>query len=225
MELEPVVPFFALPALDTFVCFSGPEPDDKLENLPGSSNVKHIKVLLSFIPTHILQTLVRASRSLQTFMCYPIDALSWGTDLHVPSLGDALRECAMDTLQHPEIKIADFPPTLSLGPLCDFVQLTHVSAPLSSLPCVPSETRTGTMARRLSEILPKLLVSLVISIHDRSWINKGPKVVAELVKIRHERLVPLKSLTVWRDHWGAPEAMNQSVAEGVEFSRKRHIFR
>jgi hypothetical protein len=99
MELEPVVPFFALPALDTVVWCPHTVPKNKLNILPGLSNVKHINVLLSSLPTHILQALVRSSRSLQTFVYSHFNPHSWGTALHIPSLAPVPTQPIKNTFQ------------------------------------------------------------------------------------------------------------------------------
>jgi hypothetical protein len=214
MRLEFIKPYLILPALDTLSVYSLRERLPRLDILPSSSNVKHIKLYSCDMSTYNLIALLRSSRSLRTFVTH-LEHIAF--DFDAPSFGDALRECTLTTLEHLDL-IYPYE-THAVGPLCDFVHLTHVGVSLSILLGIPSGDTIRSLARQLSEILPKSLVSLDVWI-DRHWYRKGVEVVEELVKIRGERLMLFTSLTIWRSvsEVSLDKIRSACVAEGVEFT-------
>jgi hypothetical protein len=214
-----VVPFLTLPALDTLSVSSLYDESDEVHILPGSSNVKHFKLVYCGITTPNLPILLRSSRSLRSFEAHYLGTRGFDA----PSFGNALRECALTTLEHLELEFFYSQETRAVGPLCEFLHLRHVCGSLSILLGMPSEDTIMALASQLNEILPESLVSLDVLI-DRHWNHRGVEVVAELVKIRGERLMLLTSLTVRGDlaTAGLDKIESACVAESVEFSSRRY---
>jgi len=194
---EMITAFFHLPALRWFICEEGLVKCGDLNVisclLPGSSRIEHMEFTYSAIHNTALGALARSSRSLRTFV-YKFDATTVVT-FHPPSLGDVLRQCALNTLEHLEVN-AKYS-VGSLGPLSEFAKLTYIRSSLSLLLGTRDGFSTNSIARRLGAVLPVSLISLHLWI-DPSWQGMSiVSVIEQFVKGRHDRLKQLKRLGVY----------------------------
>src|ERR1700722_6033589 len=213
---EMIAPFFRLPSLRHFDCCSAivESSNDIIDPLPGSSPVEHIQFQSSGINDRTLGAIIRSSKSLRTFIYTPraVDLFS------PPLLGDALRECALDTLECLKVYPWNgFSPLRSLGPLSGFVNLTHIGIPLSLLLGQQDGGNTDAIPRRLSMGLPLLLVSLYLCVDLDIDIFPAAE---QLVKDRHNQLKHLEEIGVsspFDKHVEEEERFNTLCeAEGLE---------
>jgi len=189
--LEMVMPFLRLPALQRFAMHGlFKYNDSKLidEPLPGSSLIEHMAFYSCDFDGAALGALVRWSQSLRRFVYHTTTF-----KFHPLFLGDALRQGALDTLQHLEVEH-----TGSLvgcfGPLSDFTSLTYIQTSLSLLLGTPDGSTVDTIARRLSAALPVSLISLRLSV-NLPWEGAMVVLAMELfVKNRRDRLKHLRKL-------------------------------
>jgi len=215
---EMIAPFFRLPSLRYFDCCSAivEYSNDIINPSPGSSPVEHIQFQSSRINDRALTAIIRSSKSLRTFI-YTLSAAT--IDLFSPPLlGDALRECALDTLECLKVYPWNgFSPLRSLGPLSGFVNLTHIGIPLSLLLGQQDGGNTDAIARRLSMGLPLSLVSLYLCVDLDIDIFPAAE---QLVKDRHNQLKHLEEIGVsspFDKHVEEEERFNTLCeAEGLE---------
>jgi hypothetical protein len=198
---EMIAPFFRLPSLQRFSCTRGfadsydsNDSNDTPNPLPGSSRVEHIEFLSSTIHKDTLCALIRSLHSLRTFI-YEFAATATVT-FDPPSLGNALRQHALNTLERLEVTNISNVSTGLLGPLSDFVCLTHIKVSFSLLLDAQDGGAADFIAYQLSAVLPYSIVSLSLLI-DSTWQSKIIVLAMErFVKNRRERLEDLQSIEI-----------------------------
>ena len=190
---EMIAPFFRLPSLRYFDCCSAivEYSNDIINPSPGSSPVEHIQFQSSRINDRALTAIIRSSKSLRTFI-YTHRAATI-VPFSPPLLGDALRECALDTLERLEVHSPNQSPLSSLGPLSGFVNLTHIIISLFLLLGQQDGGNTDAIARRLSMGFPRSLVVLGLFVDQN--INIFPA-AERFVKDRHDQLKHLQKIGV-----------------------------
>jgi hypothetical protein len=193
---EMIAPFFRLPSLQRFSCIHGfvdsTDSNDIPNPLPSSSRVEHIEFTHSTIHKDTLCALIRSLHSLRTFI-YEFVATATVT-FDPPSLGNALRQHALNTLERLEVTDISNVSTGLLGPLSDFVCLTHIKVSFSLLLDTQDGGAPDSIAYQLSAVLPCSIVSLSLLIDSACQSNIIVLATDRLVKDRRERLVDLQRI-------------------------------
>ena len=215
-----IASFFCLPALRSFMCINGIVYDGEASNsnlVPCSSGIEDIRFYFCAIHDQILKALIHSLQSLRIFV-YTFSATN-GVTFHPQTLGDALRQCALNALEHLEVFYTDYLSTGSLGSLSGFVNLIYVKISFSLLLGPPDGATADSIAYQLTTSLPGSLVSLCLLI-DRAWqgIRIFP-VMERFVENRHDRLKRLKNVYIhgnigYRDRQRIKSLCD---AEGLEF--------
>jgi len=219
-----IIPFCYWPTLQSFTCRSAYVLDADASNsdpLPGSSRIEHLRFIASAIHHRPLNALIHSSQSLRTFVYQFVPI--FGSTFHPQSLGDALRQCALHTLEHLQVSFIQIneDPHLShsLGPLSDFPNLVCIRTAFSLLLGTRHAVSANTIAHQLTAALPCSLISLQLWI-DNAWrgVSIFP-VMEQFLKIRHDRLKHLKNINIRGDNeWSRTQLLCHAEGLSTEVS-------